>query len=55
MTTVDAVAGHLPDQLEHGVADDSGSRPDVGSSNSRRSGSWSTERASASRVFMPVE
>ena len=34
---------------------DSGSRPDVGSSNSSRSGSWRIERASARRVFMPVE
>ena len=35
--------------------DDSGSRPEVGSSNKRRSGSCITERARARRVFMPVE
>ena len=35
--------------------DDSGSRPEVGSSKSSSSGSCSTERASARRVFMPVE
>jgi hypothetical protein len=32
-----------------------GSRPDVGSSKSRRSGSWRIDRARARRVFMPVE
>ena len=34
---------------------DSGSRPEVGSSKSSSSGSCRTERARASRVFMPVE
>ena len=49
-----AVLGHLVDEAEH-VRADSGSSPAVGSSSSRRSGSWSTARASASRARMPVE
>ena len=49
-----AVVGHLPDQVEHrvgGLGVEAGRRLVV----EQQSGSWSTERARARRVFMPVE